>query len=141
MEQKNIVITGGNIGIGLETAKGLYADGHVIIFGSRNEQRNIEAADIIVKSAPNSKGKVTSFKLDLSKRASIEAFAKEVQGQFGHIDILINNAGMIMNERQVNEWGVEMTMAVNHFGHFLLTYLLFPLVAKAKEGRIINVSS
>ncbi len=119
----------------------MYADGHVIIFGSRNEQRNIEAADIIAKSAPNSKGKITSFKLDLSKRASIETFAKEVQGQFGHIDILINNAGMIMNERQVNEWGVEMTMAVNHFGHFLLTYLLFPLVAKAKEGRIINVSS
>lgn len=46
-----------------------------------------------------------------------------------------------MNDRQLNESGVEMTMAVNHFGHFLLTYLLFPLVLKAKEGRIINVSS
>lgn len=97
--------------------------------------------NIITKSSPNSQGKVRAFKLDLSKRASIEAFAKEVQGQLSHIDVLINNAGMIMNERQVNEWGVEMTMAVNHYGHFLLTYLLFPLVAKAKEGRIISVSS
>lgn len=119
----------------------MYADGHNIIFGSRNEQRNIEAVNIITKSSSNSQGKVRAFKLDLSKRASIEAFAKEVQGQLSHIDVLINNAGMIMNERQVNEWGVEMTMAVNHYGHFLLTYLLFPLVAKAKEGRIISVSS
>ena len=101
-QQKNIVITGGNIGIGLETAKGLYADGHTIIFGSRNEQRNIQAVDLITKSAPNSKGKVKAFKLDLSKRASIEDFAKNVQGQFSHIDILINNAGMVMNDRQVN---------------------------------------
>lgn len=46
-----------------------------------------------------------------------------------------------MNDRQLNESGVQMTMVVNHFGHFLLTYLLFPLISKAKKGRIINVSS
>ncbi len=46
-----------------------------------------------------------------------------------------------MSNREVNELGIEMTMATNHFGHFLLTYLLFPLVKKAKEARIINVSS
>lgn len=47
----------------------------------------------------------------------------------------------MMNNRQLNEEGVQMTMAVNHFGHFLLTYLLFPLVRKSKQARIINVSS
>lgn len=72
IEGKNVVLTGGNIGIGLETAKGLYADGHHIIFGSRNEERNITATQTILQSAPNSKGSVKWFKLDLSKKASIE---------------------------------------------------------------------
>lgn len=57
------------------------------------------------------------------------------------IDVLINNAGMMMNTREVNEMNVEMTMAVNHFGHFLLTHLLLPRIIRAKQGRIINLSS
>jgi NAD(P)-dependent dehydrogenase (short-subunit alcohol dehydrogenase family) len=64
-----------------------------------------------------------------------------VSREFEHIDVLINNAGMMMNDRQVNELGIEMTMAVNHFGHFLLTYLLFPSIKKSSEARIINMSS
>lgn len=61
--------------------------------------------------------------------------------EFNHIDILVNNAGMIMHERQVNDMGIEMTMAVNHFGPFYLTYLLFPSIKLSKEARIINLSS
>lgn len=72
---KNIVITGGNSGIGLETARALFGDGHNIIIGSRNEEKNSEAVKSITASFPNSKGSVKSAKLDLSKRASIETFA------------------------------------------------------------------
>lgn len=71
----------------------------------------------------------------------MEQFAEHVRGKFGHLDILLNNAGLILNERAVNEMGVEMTYAINHFGPFYLTYLLYPLLTKSNEARIINVSS
>lgn len=141
MPSKNIVLTGGNTGIGIETARGLFADGHNVIFGSRNEQKNAAAVQNIAKSYPNSKGSIRSIPLDLSKRKSVESFAEGIKKAFTHVDILINNAGLIANQREVNELGVEMTMATNHFGHFLLTYLLFPLIRESKEARIINVSS
>jgi NAD(P)-dependent dehydrogenase (short-subunit alcohol dehydrogenase family) len=57
------------------------------------------------------------------------------------VDILVNNAGLIMNDRLLNEKGIETMMAINHFGHFYLTYLLFPRIKTAPEARIINVSS
>ncbi len=84
---------------------------------------------------------MTSFKLDLSKRSSIEKFAENVKSQFDHIDILVNNAGLILPEREISDIGVEMTMTINHFGPFYLTNLLFERIKKSKEARIINVSS
>lgn len=75
-------------------------------------------------------------------RKSVEEFAKNVMAKFDHVDILINNAGLIlMGGRQVNEQGIEMTLAINHFGPFYLTYLLWGSLCKAPEARIINVSS
>lgn len=81
------------------------------------------------------------FKLDLSKRPSIEEFSENIKKEFGKIDILVNNAGVIIKEKALNEQGIEMTMATNHFGPFYLTYLLFPLIKKSQEARIINLSS
>ena len=75
-KSKNIVVTGGNAGIGLETVRALYEDGHNLIFGSRNQQNNENAAkDITQKQG----GTLKHFKLDLSKRASIDEFAKNVR--------------------------------------------------------------
>ena len=74
-ETKNVVITGGNSGIGYETARGLYKDGHNVVFGSRNQQKNEEAVNEIKKEAG---GSIRCFPLDLSKRESIDKFAKEV---------------------------------------------------------------
>lgn len=54
---------------------------------------------------------------------------------------MLNNAGLILEEKATSELGIEMTYTINHFGHFYLTYLLFDNVRKSKEGRIINVSS
>lgn len=54
------------------------------------------------------------------------------QDNFGHIDILINNAGLVLNERAISELGIEMTYTINHFGHFYLTYLLFDMIEKSK---------
>ena len=75
-------------------------------------------------------------------RKSVEEFARYVRDHFEEIDILVNNAGLIMGEeRRVNSDGIEMTLAVNHFGHFYLTYLLWESLCKSPEARIINVSS
>lgn len=79
--------------------------------------------------------------MDLASKKSIQSFAAEVKKSFKHIDILINNAGLALNELSRNEDGIEMTLAINHFGHFYLTYLLFDLILTSQEGRIINVSS
>lgn len=72
---KNIVITGANGGIGLETAKALYSDGHNIIIGSRSIQKNESAVSDIKQTYPKSLGKIQHFALDLSKKSSIEQFA------------------------------------------------------------------
>jgi NAD(P)-dependent dehydrogenase (short-subunit alcohol dehydrogenase family) len=72
LTRKNIVITGANSGIGFETVRGLYADGHNLIFGSRSEEKNREALQLIMKDNTKSIGTVKCFKLDLSKQSSIE---------------------------------------------------------------------
>ena len=69
--QKNVVITGANSGIGLEAARGLFGDGHHVIFGSRNGQRNSEALASIKASFPKSKVSVKCFELDLGEKTSI----------------------------------------------------------------------
>ena len=74
-EAQNVVVTGGNFGIGYETVRGLYKDGYNVIFGSRNQQRN---EDAVKKISQEAGGSVKCFSLDLSKRQSIENFVKEV---------------------------------------------------------------
>jgi NAD(P)-dependent dehydrogenase (short-subunit alcohol dehydrogenase family) len=78
-EKKNIVVTGGNRGVGLETVKALYEDGHNIIFGSRSERDNEDAIKFILAEAPQSTGSVKCFQLDLSQKASIEEFSRQVK--------------------------------------------------------------
>ena len=75
-EAKNIVVTGGNSGVGYGTVKALYKDGHNVIFGSRNQQKNEEVAKEIAQKPG---GSLKCFPLDLSKRKSIEEFVKNVK--------------------------------------------------------------
>lgn len=96
---KNIVVTGGNSGIGLQTVRALYEEGHHVIFGSRNVQRNQEAINDITRV---SGGSVKAYSLDLTKRKSIEEFANNVKSQFPHIDILVNNAGLVIDGAKQN---------------------------------------
>jgi retinol dehydrogenase-12 len=133
---KVAVVTGGNNGIGLESVKGLAKRGWKVIFGSRDEARNVELVAALQKD------KVVAFKLDLSSKASVMEFAGKVRNEVGHIDVLLNNAGvMALPERRMSVDNREMQFAVNHLGHFQLTYLLFDLLKKSPEGRVINVSS
>jgi len=134
------VITGGNEGIGKETAYILANKGCTIIMGSRNRLKSEEVVREIRKATRNEN--VFYFPLDLSSKSSIERFAEFIQNRYARVDILINNAAvMALPERVLNQNGHEMHMAVNHLGHFYLTSLLWTLLKRSSRLRIINVSA
>lgn len=139
MDEKIILITGSTDGIGKQTALELSSLGHKIIIHGRNEKRIAEAINEIERSTKNKN--LFSALADLSSLKQVKNLATEIQSKFDHIDVLINNAGVYMNEYVITEDGFEMTFAVNHLSHFLLTNLLIELIKKSKQGRIINVSS
>ena len=136
---KVIVITGANSGIGKETARALAAQGHTIIMACRDVARAETARQDIIATSSNDK--VIVLPLDLASFQSIHAFAEAFSSRFDHLDILINNAGLIPFGKEMTADGFEMQIGVNHLGHFLLTHLLLPQLKVADHARIINVAS
>ena len=136
---KTVVITGGNTGIGKETAVDLATRGAKVIIGCRNLEKGQAAVQEIQTRSGNEK--VFVEKLDLSSLASVRQFADGILKNEPRLDILINNAGVMGCPYQMTEDGLEMQFGVNHIGHFLLTLLLLDLMKKSGPSRIINVSS
>lgn len=139
LDGKTVVITGGNTGIGKETAIDLVSRGAKVIIGCRSKERG-EAALVDIKNITGSDN-VHMRILDLASFASIHAFAQGIVESEPRLDILINNAGIMMCPFWKTEEGFEMQVGVNHIGHFLLTNLLLDLIKKSAPSRIINVSS
>lgn len=128
---KRAIVTGGHSGLGLETTKVLAAAGAQVIVGARNQ----EAARTATRDIPG----VTVDALDLGDLAGVDLFARRLLASGHHIDMLINNAGiMACPETRVGP-GWEAQFATNHLGHFALTNRLWPLL----EGgsRVVSVSS
>jgi len=139
MQGKTVVITGGNGGIGRETAVGLASRGARVIITSRDPDRGAAAlADIRERSGSAA---VEVVNLDLASLANVRACTDELHRRCSHIDVLVNNAGLILGERAESADGIEMTLAVNHFGPMALTLRLIDLLAASDAGRIVNVSS
>lgn len=137
-DQRTIVITGANTGIGLETAVALATMGDRVVIACRNPTKALAAlGDIRARSG----GDVESIALDLSSFESIRAAAAGLAELTPRIDVLINNAGGILSKRSVTSEGFETQFGVNHLGHFLLTTLLETQIKAAPAPRIINVSS
>ena len=135
---KRAVITGGNSGIGAETARQLCELGCEVVIGGRDRKSAEKVLKDIRSKVPGAK--IDYVPLDLASKESIEEFAKSVQ--FEAVDYLVNNAGvMALPERRVTKQGFEMQWGVNHLGHFYLTYLLWPKVSAASNFRVINLSS
>jgi NAD(P)-dependent dehydrogenase (short-subunit alcohol dehydrogenase family) len=134
------IVTGANSGIGFETAKQLAKKGATVVMACRNQAKGETAADAIRSEEPA--GSVQVMALDLSSLASVRAFAAEFSSQFDRLDLLINNAGvMALPKRFETVDGFEMQFGTNHLGHFALTGLLFDLLVKTPESRVVNVSS
>ncbi len=134
-----ILITGGNAGIGKATAIQLAKQGHRIVLACRNEAKAKDAIAAI-RAASNNKN-IHFLHCDLASLPSVRNCAKHYRNQFGELDILINNAGLITDKLLFTKDGFELQFGVNHLGHFLLTTSLIDLLEQAKEPRVINVSS
>jgi NAD(P)-dependent dehydrogenase (short-subunit alcohol dehydrogenase family) len=143
LDGKTVVITGATNGIGLATAFGLARAGADIVLACRN----IEAAETVRADIAEQTGNtsVSVVKLDLSSLASVRSAAAEIGNRNPHIDVLINNAGLQSLFRKTTEDGLELTMAVNHLGHFAFTLDLISHLERAAErtgeARIVNVAS
>lgn len=139
MKGKTVLITGGNNGIGKATAIGLAKKGAEVIIACRNESKG-KAAVADIKKASNHEN-VQLILCDLASFKSIQQCAKTFKSKHSKLDVLVNNAGLIVGEHKTTEEGFEYQFGVNHMGHFYLTHLLMEQIMAANEPRIVNVSS
>ena len=139
LDGKTVVITGGNTGIGLETAVDLAKRNARVILGCRSVERGERAAVEVRKRSGNDN--VVFVQLDLASLDSVRKFAAKILEEEARVDILINNAGIISGCYKESPDGFELTFAVNHLGHFLLTNLLLTRLKEAPAARIVNVGA
>lgn len=135
---KTMFVTGANTGIGFEAARVLAQRGARVLLGCRSRSKAQSARERIVEVAP--KAEVEIIDLDLNDLASVRSAAKRVTEE-ERLDVLINNAGIMMPPRQLTADGFESQFGVNHLGHFALTGLLLDMIADREGGRIVSVSS
>lgn len=138
-EGRVAIVTGANSGIGFETTKALAAKGATVVMACRNLEKANAAADKIRSEVPGAKLTVTS--LDLADLASVRAFAEAFIKQYDKLDLLINNAGIMIPPFTRTKDGFEVQFGANHLGHFALTGLLLPVIQNTPGARVVNVSS
>ena len=134
-----VVVTGASDGIGYICAQQLAAMGAQIVLVGRDDGKCSDAVVALQNTTGNTN---ISFEIaDLSLLHDVRALAQRLLDSHAHIDVLLNNAGGYFQQSSLTLEGLEHTFALNHMAYFLLTDLLLPSLAKAKQGRIINVAS
>ena len=139
MAGRTVIVTGGNSGIGFETAAALAGAGARVIITARDRERGGAAVEEI--RARGGSGSVELSVFDLGRLESVREGAADLLGRAPRIDVLVNNAGLMLTERRETADGFETTFGVNHLGPFLLTMLLLDRVRESAPARIVNVSS
>lgn len=136
---KVVIVTGGNTGIGFQSAMAFAGNGADTILACRNEKKALNALGLIKNKFPEAR--VRYMHLDLGSLRSIHGFAASFSTVYSRLDILLNNAGVILIPYQTTEDGFESHVGINHLGHFALTGLLMNIISKTDGARVINVSS
>lgn len=136
---KTAIVTGANAGIGFETALGLYEAGAHVVLACRNLS-NAEQAVVKIKQQEG-KGSLETAALDLSSLQSVKEFAINFLQNHQQLDLLINNAGVMIPPASKTAEGYELQFGVNFIGHFALTGLLYPLLNATLKSRIVTLSS
>ena len=139
MSGRTCLVTGATSGIGEETAVRLATLGATVIIVARTAARGETAAEEIRRRAPAAR--VEALTADLSDLAQVRRLAEEVLAAYDRLDVLVNNAGVIMTRRRLTADGLETTFATNHLGPFLLTNLLRGLLERSAPARVVTVSS
>lgn len=133
------IVTGANTGLGYETALALAAKGAEVILACRNRERADEAAQKI--SAQYPQARISVRLIDTGSLSSVRAFAEDFRRDYQRLDLLINNAGIMITPHFVTDDGFEGQLAVNYLGHFLLTGLLLPLLDATPRARVVSLYS
>ncbi|MBD50544.1 MAG: short-chain dehydrogenase [Euryarchaeota archaeon] len=136
---KVVIITGSNTGIGYHMAYELASKGADVVMACRNLEKASDSRNKILKDFP--KVNIKLYQLDLADLDNIKYFAKKFINENDRLDVLINNAGVMIPPYSKTKNNFELQFGTNHLGHFALTGLLLPLLEKNDNGRIITVSS
>jgi len=136
---KTALVTGATDGIGRETARQLLAKGLRVFIHGRTLGKAGGVVDELKRAHPVAQAEAVYA--DLANMHEVLGLAEQIRMEVKVLDICINNAGVYEDRRILTQDGFELTMAVNHFAHFLLTHQLLPLLKSAAQGRIITVSS
>lgn len=139
---KIALVTGGNKGLGFETARQLAQNGVHVILAARDRAKGVDAALKLQAEGLD----VEALALDVTDAASIAAAVKDIEKKHGRLDILVNNAGVMADDiaRKVSEQSLDAwrkTFDTNVFGLIAVTQAFLPLLRKSKAGRIVNLSS
>lgn len=135
---KTALITGSTGGIGKETARGLARLGARVVLVGRDPGRAAAAAEELRRDTGN--GEVTFHTADLTRGRDLHRLAEEVHARYDRLDVLINNAGVTKERRELTEDGVETTFAANVIAPYALTRLLLPALTRADSARIVNIT-
>ena len=133
------IVTGSSSGIGLETARVLAIKGATVILAVRSQAKGRSAVDRIAVDAPE--GAIRVMDLDLADLASVKGFADTFLNDYDRLDLLINNAGVMIPPYATTSDGFELQFGTNHLGHFALTGLLMERLMETGGSRVVNLSS
>lgn len=140
--KKVALVTGANKGIGFEISRQLAEKDITVVMGARSETKGRQACDRLIKQEQD-----THFQLlDVTDSGSITAAANDIRDKFGRLDILVDNAGIMIDEDEntvmdLSSDTLHTTLATNAFGPFLLCQACIPLMQKNNYGRIVNMAS
>jgi NAD(P)-dependent dehydrogenase (short-subunit alcohol dehydrogenase family) len=138
-EGRVVIVTGANVGIGYETALALYEKGAHVVLACRDIEKANEAAEKIKNTA--SKGSVEVLQLDLSDLDNVKQAAEAFKAKHNRLDLLINNAGVMVPPASTTAQGFELQFGTNVLGHYAFTGYLYPLLQVTENSRVVTVSS
>lgn len=136
---KTFIVTGANAGLGYQTALALAKKEATVVLACRSEAKAEKAKSKILKSAPNANLHIEL--IDLTDLDSVKRFSDNFQSRFDKLDVLINNAGVMVPPYTQTSDGFELQMGANYFGHFLLTGRLLDILKKTDDSRVVTLSS
>ena len=138
-EGRIVIVTGANVGIGYETALTLYEKGAHVVLACRDIEKADQAAEKM--KSTDSKGAVEVLQLDLSDLDNVKQAAEAFKAKYNRLDLLINNAGVMVPPASKTAQGFELQFGTNVLGHYALTGYLYPLLQATENSRIVTVSS